>query len=153
MDDYIERVSYCTKCGTIHIGGAWTPYCYDCKCKWHETQVNMGVSREEYYEFTEPERDELDDYIEQEIFDAYIKDYGEFSEAARQNHLNNLERQRKESLNSIVVGGSSVKCPYCKSTNTKKISGSTKAVSIGFWGLLSNKIGKQWHCNNCGSNF
>ncbi len=46
-----------------------------------------------------------------------------------------------------------VHCPYCNSTNVNKISGTKKAVSIIGFGILSNKIGKQWHCNNCKSDF
>lgn len=46
-----------------------------------------------------------------------------------------------------------VTCPYCQSTDCAKISGLNRAVSIGFWGLMSKKIGKQWHCNECGSDF
>lgn len=45
------------------------------------------------------------------------------------------------------------KCLICGSTNVKKISGASRAASIGFWGIFSKKIGKQWHCNNCGSDF
>lgn len=46
-----------------------------------------------------------------------------------------------------------VTCPYCNSTNTKKISTASRTVSILGFGILSKKIGKQWHCNNCGSDF
>ena len=46
-----------------------------------------------------------------------------------------------------------VHCPYCNSTNVNKISGTKKAMSIIGFGILSNKIGKQWHCNNCKSDF
>lgn len=46
-----------------------------------------------------------------------------------------------------------ITCPYCNSTNCTKISGLNRAVSIGFWGLMSKKIGKQWHCDECGSDF
>lgn len=46
-----------------------------------------------------------------------------------------------------------VHCPYCKSTNVKKISFTGKALSVGTLGILSKKIGKQWHCNNCKSDF
>lgn len=44
-------------------------------------------------------------------------------------------------------------CPFCKSNNVKKISGSSKAVSVALWGLFSQKVKKQWHCNNCNSDF
>lgn len=46
-----------------------------------------------------------------------------------------------------------VTCPYCKSTNTKKISIASRAGSILGFGIFSKKLGKQWHCNDCGSDF
>lgn len=46
-----------------------------------------------------------------------------------------------------------VKCPYCQSTDTKKISGTSRFMSTGIFGLASKKIGKQWHCNKCKSDF
>ena len=48
---------------------------------------------------------------------------------------------------------SSVSCPYCKSSNTRKISAANRLFSAGLFGLGSRKIGKQWHCNSCGSDF
>ncbi len=46
-----------------------------------------------------------------------------------------------------------VKCPYCSSTNTSKISMVGRVVSTGLFGLGSKKIGKQHHCNKCNSDF
>lgn len=46
-----------------------------------------------------------------------------------------------------------VKCPYCNSEYVKKISTTSRTVSTYLWGLASKKIGKQWHCNACGSDF
>ena len=47
-----------------------------------------------------------------------------------------------------------VTCPYCQSTNTKKISGLSKAGSVALWGIFAlGKTTKQWHCNECGSDF
>jgi len=47
-----------------------------------------------------------------------------------------------------------VTCPYCQSTDTKKISGTSRWVSVGLFGLASSKAGgKQWHCRKCGSDF
>lgn len=43
------------------------------------------------------------------------------------------------------------KCPTCQSANIKKISGISKAGSVALWGIFSQKVKKQWHCNNCGS--
>jgi transposase-like protein len=45
-------------------------------------------------------------------------------------------------------------CPYCQSTNCKKISGLSKAGSVALWGIFAlGKTTKQWHCNNCKSDF
>lgn len=43
------------------------------------------------------------------------------------------------------------KCPTCQSTDIKKISTMSKVSSVALWGLFSQKVKKQWHCNNCGS--
>lgn len=52
------------------------------------------------------------------------------------------------------VDGIIVKCPYCQSTNTKKISNVSKAGSIAVFGIFAaGKVSKQWHCNNCKSDF
>ena len=45
------------------------------------------------------------------------------------------------------------KCPYCKSTKVKKIGVSGRLFSTAMFGMASGKIGKQWHCNNCKSDF
>lgn len=46
-----------------------------------------------------------------------------------------------------------VTCSYCGSTNVKKIGLLNRAISTELWGLGSKKIGKQFHCNNCKSDF
>lgn len=47
-----------------------------------------------------------------------------------------------------------ITCPYCQSTNTKKISGLSKAVSVGIFGIFAlGKTTKQFHCNNCKADF
>lgn len=59
----------------------------------------------------------------------------------------------KNNISKPIVAKATVACPYCKSTNTKKISGTTRFLSTGVFGLASGKIGKQWHCNSCKSDF
>lgn len=46
-----------------------------------------------------------------------------------------------------------VECPYCHTTNTKKIGWLDRVGSAELWGLGSPIIGKQFHCNNCGADF
>lgn len=46
-----------------------------------------------------------------------------------------------------------IECPYCKSNNVYKIGIISRALSIGAFGFASGKIGKQWHCKECNSDF
>ena len=41
------------------------------------------------------------------------------------------------------------KCPHCKSTNIKSISGLNRGASIAMWGIFSKKINKSFECLNC----
>ena len=46
-----------------------------------------------------------------------------------------------------------VECPYCHSKDTQKISGTSKVVNTALFGIFGTKRHKQWHCNNCSSDF
>jgi transposase-like protein/predicted RNA-binding Zn-ribbon protein involved in translation (DUF1610 family) len=63
----------------------------------------------------------------------------------------NLKKIKAQSQTVQTVN--KVKCPYCSSSNTSKIGIFGRSLSIGLFGFASGKIGKQWHCNGCGSNF
>ena len=47
-----------------------------------------------------------------------------------------------------------VRCPYCNSYKVEKISTASKIGSIALFGIFAaGKVSKQWHCNNCKSDF
>ena len=46
-----------------------------------------------------------------------------------------------------------VTCPYCGSSDTKKITAVGRMASFSVFGIFSGKLGKQWHCNKCKSDF
>ncbi len=52
-----------------------------------------------------------------------------------------------------IPRGPQVECPYCHTDDVKKISTADRMVSTGLFGMASKKLGKQWHCNKCGSDF
>ena len=64
-----------------------------------------------------------------------------------------LAEQRKNQTPIVPSSKPIITCPYCQSTNTKKIGVIGRSVSTGLFGFGSSKIGKQWHCNNCKSDF
>lgn len=62
--------------------------------------------------------------------------------------LENRERLYKESK------AKNVECPYCHSNNVKKITTTSKAVHTALFGIFSvGRNSKQWHCNQCNSDF
>lgn len=63
------------------------------------------------------------------------------------------ELNKVAALNTTPQRSNQVSCPYCKSTNVRKIGIVSRGVSVGLFGLASKKIGKQWHCNQCKSDF
>lgn len=75
-------------------------------------------------------------------FEEYQRDKLKEEKEIKRQH--EIERQRKNTA---------VKCPYCGSYNTSKIGTISRSVSVGVLGLASNKIGKQRHCKDCGSDF
>ena len=95
-------------------------------------------------------------------FDEWIKDdeaNKKINEMAMSSPNYNEELAQKRENAMYLFGGSktsatsSVQCPYCKSTNVSRLSTVGKVFSVGLLGLASNKVGKQWHCNSCNSNF
>lgn len=54
--------------------------------------------------------------------------------------------------NQASINASKVHCPYCNSSNVKKIGVGGRILSTATLGL-AGKVGKQWHCNSCKSDF
>ncbi len=62
-------------------------------------------------------------------------------------------KKLKAEMDQKIAAKSNAKCPYCNSTNTKKISTLSRMGSFATFGFAGKKVGKQWHCNNCKSGF
>lgn len=54
---------------------------------------------------------------------------------------------------NLFVKKATVECPYCHSVNTKKITTTSKVVNTALFGIFGTKRHKQWHCNQCNSDF
>lgn len=64
----------------------------------------------------------------------------------------NLKQQ--EQVQGSRVEENTIHCPYCNSTNVKKITTTSKAVHTAIFGIFSmGRNSKQWHCNDCKSDF
>lgn len=62
-----------------------------------------------------------------------------------------IKRNKKEAF--LVSQKPTITCPYCKSTNVKKITTTSRVIGAATMGLASSNIGNQWYCNNCKSKF
>lgn len=97
-----------------------------------------------------------------EINKNYLKILLDTNNAFGQPKINDVYAYAKEYLpktpylslqNNNQKEQNTIKCPYCQSTNVTKISTAGRVASVGLFGLGSSKIGKQWHCKNCKSDF
>lgn len=98
------------------------------------------------------------DIPEKEEFKEHYYDKPVISEDQKENPFNSLWKKPiiKDSVahtSSYNTSKPTIKCPYCQSTNTKKLDVIDRGVSFGIFGFASSKVGKQWHCNSCKSDF
>ena len=103
-------------------------------------EVGINLTKEppkdHYYDHPVVSRDQLVDPFTQK-------------EKERQENYAKQEREERIAKATPVK----VVCPYCKSTDCKKITTTAKAVNIALFGLFGNKRRYQWHCEKCGSDF
>lgn len=98
--------------------------------------------------------------LKEQFINEYIKTSPEFDQYLF-NHRDEILAKQSAEFNAKMTHGKAVleeqsrrvSCTYCGSTNVKKIGLLNRAISAELWGLGSKKIGKQFHCNNCGADF
>ena len=109
-----------------------------------------GEDRDKYIE--EITLQKLNPIMVQKRKDYLKKIYKEQKEIL-QKRIRKSEESRINEYQQKYLVEHNIHCPYCNSTNVTKIGTVNRAISVGMFGLASKKIGKQWHCNNCGSDF
>ena len=71
--------------------------------------------------------------------------------------INDLKKHKFEVQKTITPAESTptprptygLKCPICNSRNVKRISNTSRAISVELMGLASSKIAKQYQCKDC----
>lgn len=72
---------------------------------------------------------------------------GNTESISEKEYYKNIKQDTKPSTPTVT-------CPYCQSTDTKKITNTSKAVHTALFGVFSmSRNAKEWHCNNCNSDF
>ncbi len=120
-----------------------------------EIEVEVSQTEKPIYEMTDKEiLEKYADYrknIEEQIGHALSDN--EFLKGLKEARRDSLCRRAEEYARGSEESSARYipKCPTCQSPDIKKISTMEKAESVFWFGMLSRKARKQWHCNNCGS--
>lgn len=139
-----EPYLFCHKCGAKYLR-SWI--------RLHFEEPYLNASEENYNKcyYCGNELNEEKFTIDDEFDDELVK--------KRETKLKRLQEyyDKKEKNNENIyikpISTLKITCPYCKSENVKKIGSLSRLVSVGTLGLAGSKIGKQWHCRNCNSDF
>ena len=81
-------------------------------------------------------------------WDASLKSMEEWHKKAIKAHLQGVAKRNAEKQR--IAAANTLHCPTCGSTNIKKLDVVDRAVSVGFFGIFSNKINKSFKCKDCG---
>ena len=139
---------YCDKCG--NLGDEFDEKCFCCG-----NSPLKPIPREYIDNFRWRDGDGKQAFIEEVVKKSPNLDIYLFE------HKDEIINQKNDEMKASIARGKAIleeqsrkiTCSYCGSTNVRKIGFLNRAISTEFFGLASKKIGKQWHCNKCGSDF
>lgn len=139
----------CPRCGFIYVHEENEENkCQFCK----EIMMNTGTTIDEYIHF-----DDNDEIVWKTLQLEKIKSGESYSKAVKKQRKKWQKEMHDEGVRKALEArkgiGTTVTCPYCHSTNVKKVGTSGRLLSVFTFGLASGKVGKQWHCRSCGSDF
>lgn len=140
-----ETLFLCPKCGNDYIEEEVDEFSQNCKF------CNTPLIETKYRWRAIIKQEILEEYVfNNELFDKEL-----YEKRLKEEEIN-AEKRRAYCAQLATYNdknNNKPKCPYCNSTNLSKIGVVKRGISVGFFGLASGKIGKQWHCNNCNSDF
>ena len=153
------RYGICPHCGYInfYVKPSKFPICKCCDYEdpiiitndeRHNLVVSIKASINE-----QKSNEELADIIDEALREKYVYDNEHFSKKAYNDMLEYTERKEKEAKAFFSSNSSdphTPKCPTCGSTDLRKVSVGAKAMSVGLFGIFSQKVKKTRHCNSCG---
>ena len=171
-----KKYYVCPICGNCGTSSDRFPVCHFCKCE-NMLEFDSTYIEDVRKEIASMANDEREDLEKGEPGDNIIKDNYRSKEdiALREymrrkyaftnpqfskskynervdkkietsKHINQLYQEAYDE----VYGRKKVTCPTCGSTNTEKISALSKGVSVGLFGIFSQKVKHQFRCKTCG---
>lgn len=138
-------IKRCAKCGDI---GRFSPEFVKCLKCGEDTLLATNMTDEEFCVLCKaaPKNNDLCSLM----IDLKEKDPIEYQLKISQFKT---QVQQQESIKKQQSEQSKVHCPYCNSTNVKKISSTERVASVAMMGIFSKKINKSFKCNACGGIF
>lgn len=138
----------CPHCGYIQV--YFNPSKFPiCECCGYEDPIIM--KQEDYRAFEEElvtKNPNADGY--EALREKYVYPSEHFSKKAYNDMLRYSEEKKRRIQEEYDRICHTPKCPTCGSTDLRKVSVGAKAVSVGLFGIFSQKVKKTWHCNSCG---
>lgn len=157
---------YCKKCGRLIQDSDECDIChsimYEVPEKYWLAGLNFAISdkmEQQLYEELVKPSPEFDEELfnaRPQIMEKKKKDYDQYKAICNDLNKGYDMRTALKHVKDTEEGKPpkpEVECPYCHSHNTTKISGMSRWLSVGLFGIGSKKVGKQWHCKSCGSDF
>lgn len=149
-----NRLMMCPKCAHTYAGFGEDSDPIYIKCKF--CGVNIIQTDLEWTAYSKIYCENDYSKLEEEFANKYGNN--QFSQEAYKHRLamvkqENDNHNKQNTQANQVSQKLQIKCPYCNSANTTKITLTKRSVSTYLFGLSSSKVGKQWHCNNCKSDF
>ena len=151
---------YCKKCGriVIHHDKIEMEYnCDLCKSLLYKVPVDLYESDLDFVGNNNVKAQKLREELVKTSpeFDQYLFDHRDEILAKRSAEIDAAMERGKAILEGKEKGNKfGVECPYCHATNVSKITVTSKAVHTAIFGIFSmGRNSKQWHCNNCNSDF
>ena len=150
------RIYICPTCGdglTKHVSQQNKYICKYCNTPMIRTDINMSQYMElcvyDKINAKENTKNLANKYGNNRFSDEeyHHRIYLEEKESKR---LKEKQRSQSQPTNTPT---SQVTCPYCQSTNTKKITAGDRVKSNILFGIFAKNRNKEWHCNSCNSDF
>lgn len=148
MGAYVPNLIICPRCGCVEItfNPSKFPIC-EC-CDYEDPIVINGDNYSKLIKEIETENPSADVY--EACREKYVYPSEHFSKKAYNNMLKYSDEKKRRIQEEHDRIFHTPKCPTCGSTDLRKVSVGAKAVSVGLFGIFSQKVKKTWHCNSCG---
>lgn len=152
-NNYSRYIYYCPICGDMYYRNDDDITCRVCSTTMIESPHEYNINRDIPWKECQINEQKFFEEVLSKLDTFDIDLYNKKDKIIKEQNEQELAQFRAIRTGQTVKSKPQIACPYCKSTNTSKIGVVGRSVSFGLFGFGSSKVGKQWHCNSCKSDF